>query len=43
MVFSEADSLALSLSTDPELISSLEYGLSVGIPSLADLRKARAV
>ena len=43
LIFGEADSLALSISTDPELITSLEYGLSVGIPTLADLRKSRSV
>ena len=43
LIFREADSLALSISTDPELIGSLEYSLSLGIPTLADLRKARAV
>lgn len=43
LIFGEADSLALSISTDAELISSLEHGLSVGIPTLADLRKTRSV
>jgi two-component system sensor histidine kinase YesM len=43
LIFREADSIALSLSTDPELIGSLEYSLSIGIPTLTDLRKARAV
>ncbi len=36
--FSEADSIALSLATDPELSRGAEYLLRTGIPSYADLK-----
>jgi two-component system sensor histidine kinase YesM len=36
--FSEADSIALSLATDPELSRGAEYLLKTGIPSYADFK-----
>jgi two-component system, sensor histidine kinase YesM len=41
--FSEADSIALGLSTDPELSRGAEYLLKTGIPSHADLKLSKSL
>ena len=41
--FSEADSIALGLSTDPELSRGAEYLLKTGIPSHSDLKLSRTL
>jgi two-component system sensor histidine kinase YesM len=41
--FGEADSIALGLSTDPELSRGAEYLLKTGIPSHADLKLSRSL
>lgn len=41
--FSEADSIALGLSTDPELSRGVEYLLKTGIPAHADLKLSKSL
>ncbi len=43
LIFNEADSLALSLSTDPEFTNSLEYSLKNGVGTLPDLKLYRSI
>ena len=43
LVFNEADALALSLSTDPQLAKDLEYSLAAGISTLPDLKISQRI